>query len=197
MDQKRLVFACSCEVTMRLDEAALGKGCGGELRTATQLCRSQLELFKKALATGAPITVGCTQEAPLFTEAALEAGATATLHFANVRETGGWSKDGRAAGPKMAALLAAAAEPAPPVGLVSMESKGVALIYGRDEVALETARRLADHLDITVLLTRPGEVAPPRTTDFPVVKGTIMGARGHLGAFDLRVDDYALPAPSS
>jgi ferredoxin len=197
MDKERLVFACSCEDTMRLDEAALTKGCGGELRKATQLCRSQLDLFKKALAPGAPITVGCTQEAPLFTEVAAEAGAGASLAFANVRETGGWSKDGRAAGPKMAALLAAAAEPVPPVSLVSMESKGVALVYGRDEVALEAARRLADHLDITVLLTRPGEVAPPRTTDFPVVKGSIAAAKGHLGAFELRVDDYALPAPSS
>src|SRR5918998_4685062 len=197
MDKDRLVFACSCENTMQLDEAALGKGCGGELRTATHLCRAQLDLFRKALATGAPITVGCTQEAPLFTEAAGETGSMASLLFANIRENGGWSKDGQAAGPKMAALLAAAAEPAEPISLVSMESKGVTLVYGRDEVAVETARRLADHLDITVLLTQPGEVAPPRMTDFPVVKGTIMAAKGHLGAFDLRIDDYALPSPSS
>jgi ferredoxin len=197
MDEKRLVFACSCENTMRLDEAALGKGCGGELRTANQLCRAQLDLFKKALTTGAPITVGCTQEAPLFSEVAAETGATASLLFANIRETGGWSRDGETAGPKMAALLAAAAEPAEPISLVAMESKGVTLVYGRDEAAIEVARRLADHLDITVLLTRPGEVAPPRTTDFPVVKGTITAAKGRLGAFELRIDDYALPAPSS
>jgi ferredoxin len=197
MDNDRLVFACSCENTMRLDEAALAKGCGGELRTATQLCRAQLDLFRKALATGAPITVGCTQEAPLFSQVAGETGSTTPLLFANVRENGGWSKDGAAAGPKMAALLAAAAEPAEPISLVSMESKGVTLVYGREEVAIETARRLADHLDITVLLTRLGEVAPPRTTNFPVVKGTVTAAKGHLGAFDLRIDDYALPAPSS
>src|SRR3712207_5092471 len=123
MDKERLVFACSCEETMRLDEGALAKSCGGDLRTATQLCRNQLELFKKALATGAPITVGCTQEAPLFTEVGSEAGTPASLLFANVRETGGWSKDGRAAGPKMAALLAAAAEPAPPISVVSMEDR--------------------------------------------------------------------------
>ena len=197
MDKERLVFACSCEGTMELDEAALAKGCGGELRTANQLCRSQLDLFRKALATGAPITVGCTQEAPLFTEAAAEAGSTAPLLFTNIRENGGWSRDGAAAGPKMAALLAAAAEASPPVGLVSMESKGVTLVYGRDEVAIAAARRLADHLDITVLLTQPGDVAPPRVTDFPVVKGTVTTATGHLGAFELRIDDYALPSPSS
>ena len=42
----------------------------------------------------------------------------------------------------------------PPIPLVTLESTGVALIYGRDEIAIEAAQRLADHLDITVLLTQ-------------------------------------------
>ena len=40
-------------------------------------------------------------------------------------------------------------------------------------------------------------MAPPRVTDFPVVKGTIRQAKGVLGAFEVTVDDYAAPAPSS
>jgi ferredoxin len=194
---ERLVFACSCEDTMPLDEAALARGCGGELRTARQLCRAQLEAFRNALATGRPITVGCTQEAPLFAEVAGDTGAEDRVLYANIRENGGWSKEAAAAGPKMAALLAAAAEQPPPIALVPFESKGVTLVYGRDEVATDAARRLADHLDLTVLLTRPGHMAPPRTTEFPVVQGTITAAKGHLGAFELRIDDYAVPAPSS
>src|SRR5437773_639984 len=39
--------------------------------------------------------------------------------------------------------------------------------------------------------------APPRTTEFPIVQGTIRTAKGHLGAFELVVDDYAVPLPSS
>ena len=78
-----------------------------------------------------------------------------------------------------------------------MESSGVALIYGRDEIAIEAAQRLADRLDITVLLSRPGDVVPRRANEFPVLKGTIRNARGHLGAFELDIDDYALPQPSS
>src|SRR5256886_4998132 len=85
----------------------------------------------------------------------------------------------------------------PPISLVTLESSGVALIYGRDEVAIEAAQRLADRLDITVLLTRPGDVIPRRTNEFPVLKGTIRNARGHLGQFELAIDDYALPSPSS
>jgi ferredoxin len=73
----------------------------------------------------------------------------------------------------------------------------VVLIYGRDERAIEAAELLKDHLDITVLIKPPAAVAPPRVSDFPVVQGTIRSATGYLGAFNLVVDDYAVPAPSS
>ena len=97
----------------------------------------------------------------------------------------------------MAALIAAAAEPTPDFAFVSLTSEGVTLIYGRDERAIEAAELLKDHLDVTVLIKPPADVAPPRVTEFPVVKGTIRSAKGHLGAFELTVDDYAAPAPSS
>lgn len=193
----RLVIACSCEDTMPLDEGALGEGCGGRLHTATQLCRRELDRFRALVATGAPVTVGCTQEAPLFAEVAAELGAEDRILAANVRETAGWSNEARKAGPKMAALLAAAAEPAPPISLLPLASRGVTLVYGRDEVAIDVARRLAEHLDITVLLHKPGWVTPPRATDFPVLKGTVASATGHIGAFELRINDYAQPSPSS
>ena len=110
-----------------------------------------------------------------------------------MRETAGWSTDAAKAGPKMAALIAAAAEPVPDYPFVSSTSEGVTLIYGRDERAIEAAKLLDDHLDVTVLISRPNDLAPPRVTDFPVVKGTIRSAKGHLGAFELTVDDYAAP----
>src|SRR5262249_31107921 len=69
--------------------------------------------------------------------------------------------------------------------------------YGYDERAIEAAGLLKDHLDITVLLQEPHQIVPPRITEFPVVKGTIRSAKGHLGAFELVVDDYAMPQPSS
>ncbi len=97
----------------------------------------------------------------------------------------------------MAALLAAAAVPMPEIPLVSLSSEGVILVCGRDEKAVEAARLLKDRLDVTVLLSKPGAVAPARVSEFPVAKGTVVAARGHLGAFELTVDDYALPAASS
>jgi len=181
---------------MPLDTEAIGRGCTARITQANQLCGRELERFKQALADGAPVTVACTQEAPLFKEIA-ETIPQAQLTFVNIRETGGWSNDAAAAGPKAAALIAAAGEDMPPISLVTLESHGVALIYGRDEIAVEAAQRLADRLDITVLLTMPGDVTPRRTNEFPVLKGTVRNARGHLGRFELAIDDYALPLPSS
>src|SRR5256714_6246553 len=198
MAQRPKILLCSCEDTMPLDAEALKQGCrGAQVTTAQNLCRAEVDRFRAAVAEGEPIIVGCTQEAPLFAEVAAEQETSAPLMFVNVRETAGWSDDAARAGPKMAALIAAAAEPVPDYPLVSLSSEGVTLVYGRDERAIEAAQLLAGHLDVTVLVTRPKDLAPLRVTDFPVVKGTIRSARGHLGAFELTLDDYAAPAPSS
>jgi ferredoxin len=190
----RNVLICSCDDTMPLDERAVQRACrGAQVTTAHQLCRLELDRFRKAAAGGEPLIVACTQEAPLFSEVAEDAD----IRFLNIRETAGWSKDANAAGPKIAALIAAAAEPATDIPFVSFNSEGVILIYGRDEAAIEAANLLKDHLDVTVLIRPPAEIAPPRTSEFPVVKGTIRSAKGYLGTFELIVDDYAQPAPSS
>src|SRR5262249_1233879 len=183
------------EDTMPLDGKALARACrGAAVTTAGQLCRAELDKFRAAAADGAPLTVACTQQAPLFAEVA-EAGAD--ISYVNIRETAGWSSEAAAAAPRRGASIAAAGEPPPELPCVSFESEGVILIYGRDEQAIEAGQLLKDHLDVTVLIKPPAEVTPPRVTDFPVVKGAIRSAKGHLGAFELTVDGYAQPAPSS
>jgi ferredoxin len=98
--------------------------------------------------------------------------------------------------PNVAALRAAAAEAMPDVPFMTLQSEGVILVYGRGEEAIEAAKLLANRLDVTVLLTQPREVNPPRAADFPIVKGTIRAAKGYLGAFELIVDDFAQPIAS-
>jgi ferredoxin len=197
-DVARTLMICSCEDTMPLDGKAIQRGCAGaEISEHRHLCRSQVERFHAMLAKSDAITVACTQEAPLFEEIAADLDYTGDLIFTNIREQAGWSDEAGSAGPKMAALLAAASEPMPPASFTTLTSKGVALIYGRDEIAITLAYRLAEHLDVTVLLSRPGEISPPRSDEFPVLKGTIAQASGWLGAFELTVNDYAAPSPSS
>src|SRR5436190_947480 len=197
MAERPQLLVCSCEDTMPLDAEAVRRGCRSSVTTANHLCRAEIDRFRSAASEGNPLVIGCTQEAPLFSEVAAELKEPPPLTFVNLRETAGWSSDAAEAGPKMAALVAAGAEPVPDFSLVSLSSEGVTLVYGCDERAIEAARLLAEHLDVTVLITRPKDLSPPSVTEFPVVKGTIRSAKGHLGAFELVVDDYAAPAPSS
>lgn len=196
-DRPRTIFLCSCERTMAPDQAAVARACAGRIETATQLCGRELARFRASLAEGGDVTVGCTQEQPLFEEVAGEEEHTGHRAYANIRETAGWTQEARASGPKMAALLAAAAEPAPPIRLVSATSEGVVLILGRDETAAEAGRRLAEHLDVTVLVEPGAEILPPRQREFPILQGRVRTAEGFLGAFHLTIDDFARPAPSS
>ncbi|WP_439400865.1 4Fe-4S binding protein [Bradyrhizobium sp. DASA03068] len=181
---------------MPLDVAAIRRGCPNcEVKSFRHLCGAELESFRKMAATEGVLTVACTQQAAQFSE---EAGERPdAISFVNIRETAGWSRGGARAGPKMAALLASAAIPAPDYPLVTLSSEGVILIYGRDEAAIEAGRLLADHLDVTVMLKQLDDTVPPAATVFPIVKGTIRSAKGHFGAFELAIDDYARPRPSS
>jgi len=196
-DRPRTVLICSCEDTMPLDGDAVSLACRGTVIEGRQFCRAELNKFRKAAADAEAIVVACTQEAPLFREVASEIEGSAPLSFVNIRETGGWSEDAAKAGPKMAALIAAGAEPAPDIPFVPMTSEGITLIYGRNEQAIEAANLLKDQLDVTVLIRPDAKLAPSRVTEFPVVKGVVRAAKGYLGAFEITVDDYAAPNPSS
>src|SRR5664280_604568 len=197
-ERPRKILICSCEDTMPLDGEAVARVCrGADVVEGRQLCRAELDRFRKLAAGGAPLTMACTQEAPLFDEVASEIKDSGKITFVNIRETAGWSKDAKEAGPKRAALITTSAEPAPQFPFVSLNSEGVTLLYGKDERVLEAANLLKEHLDVTVLIKPPGGLSPQRVTDFPVVKGNIRQAKGYLGAFELTVDDYAAPNPSS
>lgn len=205
----RQVLVCSCEATMPLDGKAVARACGadGPLVVHTQLCRAQIDAFRRAARDGGqgggPLVVACTQEAPLFLEAldALAGDADGppvpAPTFTNIRERAGWSEQAREATPKVAALLAEAALAQPDVPMLTMRSEGACLVYGHDEAALEAARRLRTRLDVTVLLTGAGETVPPRVADVPVFRGTIVRARGHIGAFEVEIDGFAPASPSS
>jgi len=197
---KKKVLVCDCEGTMPFDGKALAKACGAEgaVDVNTQLCRAQLANFQAAIGGGEPVLVACTQEAPLFDQTADDADSATAVGYTNIRERAGWSAEGgKAAMPKIAALLAEAALDVPPARTVTLASEGTCLVYGRDETAIEAARQLAGRLDVTLLLSEPGEVLPPAQTEVPIFKGTVTQAKGHLGAFEITVKGYAPFAVSS
>ncbi|MEE8516820.1 MAG: 4Fe-4S binding protein [Alphaproteobacteria bacterium] len=194
--QKKILI-CNCEGTMALDAKALGKALGADLPVHHQLCRAEIANFEAAASGGEPLLVCCTQEAPLFTETLDQAHPETEAAFTNIRERAGWSDDGAAALPKIAALIAEASLDVPPAGTITLKSEGRVLVLGHDETAIDAARRLADHLDASVLLSRPADLMPPAITTMALFKGTVAAASGHLGDFRVTVDDYAAPKPSS
>jgi len=193
-DRLPKILICSCEDTIPLDGVSVHRACrGAEVLRGRQLCRAELDRVRDVAASGQAITIACTQEAPLFGEI----GGETPIKFVNIRETAGWSKDAKGAGPKIAALIAAAREPAPDYSFVSLASEGVTLLYGKHEQTIEAAKLLKDHLDLTVLITDGDAVPPMSVTESQLLKGAIRSAKGHLGAFEAKVDGYARPAPSS
>ncbi len=192
------IILCSCEDTMAPDAKSVGRACpGATIRTANHLCRTEAGLFTDLAAAKGHLVVGCTQEAPLFQDLAEDNGSPAKLTFVNIREMAGWSSEGRKAGPKTAALIAAASVEMTPVTPVTLSSEGVVLILGRDQVAVDVAAKLAARMDVTLILTSLDAIMPPRSADFPVRKGRARNASGWLGTFEVVIDGYGEPAVSS
>jgi heterodisulfide reductase subunit A-like polyferredoxin len=108
---KRLI--CDCNGTMAVDGARLSRALGepAALPVHRELCGREAAQFVQAAQQPDDLLVACTQEAPAFNE--LAGARSAPLRFVNIRETAGWSSQGRDATPKMAALLAAASLPDP------------------------------------------------------------------------------------
>ncbi|MBU6508373.1 MAG: 4Fe-4S binding protein [Alphaproteobacteria bacterium] len=193
----KTIVLCDCEGSMPLDGKAVARTCAasGPSAVGRHLCRAELDRLLNAAKAGKPLVVGCTQEEPVFAEALASAGVA--VSYANIRERALWSDEAAQALPKVAALLTEAALDTPPVPALTLKSGGLCLVYGRDETAVAAALQLADRLDVTLLLSKPADIVPPRVMKVPIHRGTIATARGHLGAFEIVVDDYAPASPSS
>ena len=57
-DRPRKILICSCEDTMPLDAEAVKRACkGADVVEGRQLCRAELDRFRKAAGGGEPILV--------------------------------------------------------------------------------------------------------------------------------------------
>ena len=158
----------------------------------TLLCRREAGAFQRAAKSGDDLVVACTQESRLFLELNDETVGAPKLEerpirFVNVRETGGWSKDAKAATPKLAALIAAAQLPPPePVATVSYKSAGHCLVIGDASAAERAAALLADGaegLQVSLLIDGAGGALAQRH-EIAVYSGRLTRLAGRLGAFE-------------
>jgi ferredoxin len=179
---------CNCNKTMPLDGKALGGAFKQDaLYVHSELCRRHIAAFEAAAKSGDDLVVACTQEAPLFSELHDEWKAHGDIQFVNIRETAGWSSEAKKTTPKIAALLALATVPEPEaVPAVAYQSTGQVLIIGQGEAALAWADRLAEKLDVNVLIASDaGRAELPAERRFPVFSGRNVQVQGYLGAFDV------------
>jgi ferredoxin len=190
--QDKTLKLCNCNKTMPLDAKALAAALksGAAIPLHTELCRKEAAAFQGSLGE-AELLVGCTQEAPLFSELAAAAGSKAELRFVNIREAAGWSAESRQATPKIAALLAAAALPEPaPVPSVEYKSAGQVLVIGPSAAAVDWAQRLAATLEPSVLVTRSEGGELPAARSYPVWSGRPKSVSGWLGAFEVQWEQH-------
>ena len=175
---------------MPLQAQKLGQALGEDFILHTTLCRREAGEFQRAVKSGQPVVVACTQEKRLFTELAEQTeGASSPIRFVNIRETGGWSAEAAHATPKMAALLAAARLPEPePVPTVTYKSEGRLLILGPIDVAERAAALLADAMQVTIWAQGAGQAGGAQERRYPVMAGRLQSLSGWLGAFDVRWD---------
>jgi ferredoxin len=180
---------CNCNLTMPLDGKAIGRALklGTAPQVHSELCRRHLAAFEAAVKNGNDLVVACTQEAPLFSELHGQMKGSGNIQFVNIRETAGWSAEGKSATPKIAALLALADLPEPePVPAVSYRSGGSLLIIGPGAAALQWADRLSEQLVVNVLVTGDaGKHELPSTRRYPVFSGMPTSVTGYLGAFQV------------
>ncbi|HEX7438153.1 MAG TPA: 4Fe-4S dicluster domain-containing protein, partial [Caldimonas sp.] len=186
---------CDCNKTMTLNGPALrqvlGPEAGAGLETVhSTLCRREAGAFQRAAKGHDDLLVACTQESRLFLELNESTEGAAgiaerPIRFVNIREAAGWSKDAAAATPKIAALIAAAQlAPPEPVPVVSYRSAGRVLVIGPADSGMRAARMLADKLDVSLLMPRPGGTLP-QERQVAVHAGSVTRLSGWLGAFEV------------
>ena len=180
---------CNCNHTMPLDGEAIGRALDETLPVHTTLCRREAPAFQRATRSQDDLIVACTQEQRLFAELSEQTEGAVSLdvrpiRFVNIRETGGWGREGAQATPKMAALLAAARLPDPdPVPTVTYRSAGRLLLIGPLDRAESLAAQLDDVLDVTLFATGG---SGRQARKHPVIAGDLTLVDGWLGAFTVK-----------
>ncbi|MEE4189675.1 MAG: 4Fe-4S binding protein, partial [Roseobacter sp.] len=182
------LILCDCLGSQTIDASKLSEAGGFDVQTVmTEACGSQIEQTAKTLGQKGQVVIACQQQARLFAELAEEIDAEVPA-FVDIRDRAGWTDKGQNPTPKMAALLAEAALPAPSEKTLDIASAGTCLVIGGSDAARQAAEDLKEVLAVTLLTSSPEDV--PRPAGFEVVAGRLGRAKGSLGQFELRIDAF-------
>ncbi len=193
------MLICDCEGTAPIDlEALKNVFTEQNIEPATALCAKQSHIFEQLIQeTDDAIVVACTHKTSFFTNVADKYDNVPEINFTNIREKASWSAQATSAGPKIAALLVEASLVPQDTPFVTMESDGSVLVFGKDQVAVDTVKQLSEQLDITLILEPGAQVLLPVIFDFPIFSGTPNKLSGHLGDFDVSLGGLVECDPAS
>jgi len=187
------LLLCDCAGTQQLDREAIAAATGLSCPAiGSELCGRQAGRLVQALGEdGAEVVVACGQEAETFAALAADRGL-APPGTVDIRDRAGWSDEGAAATPKIAAVIAAARRPKTAWKTLDVTSDGRCLILGTSDVVLPAAAQLADHLAVTCLVTDSPEMIPAPVRLHDVMQGRVRTVRGALGGFEVALDRVRL-----
>ncbi len=183
---------CDCAGTQSLNAEQISRSCEAACtKVHTALCTREIEAAAALLQSDENVIIACGQETQVFSELADELGVVQP-GFVDLRDRAGWSDQGDAAGPKMAALAAEAMLPLPVTPSVDVISEGTCCIIGAGDAAFDLASRLSGSLAVTILVTDNSE---PVDRSFDVVRAKVRTLTGALGGFELHLDQVQQQEP--
>lgn len=201
----RRVLLCSCGGTMPLrpeavSRLAIAAGMVAEEEAAPPaiaqaLCQMPPDALRRLGEGEAPPLIACGQEVAALRAAWTAAGAAGEPLFADIRDAGGWSAEAAQATPKILALLAAALVEPPSPDLLAAGPARSAVVLGRGQEALEAATRLAESLEVTLVLEAAAGLLLPARRACRILRGRLRGASGAIGRFHLDIAGLAALAP--
>lgn len=183
---KKLLL-CDCLGSQTIEPGALTEATGTTSgRVLTEACGAQVEQAAQAIREG-DVLIACQQQANFFRELSEELDVS-VAGFVDIRDRAGWSDDTHSKTPKQAALIAEALLPEPTEKSVDIVSHGSCLILGDTPAAEEAASALSGALAVTRLISAPAPVDHPAKHE--VIAGVLNRAKGTLGQFEIRVDNF-------
>ena len=157
--KNKTLLLCTCGSTMELKPKDLARAVeASDVKTTNLLCTENTDIAVNALKGDEEVIIACEQQSHFFNMLSEEVGVKNSeetkLITVDIRDRAGWTSE-KSATAKQAALLSELTLEKPMTLVKDIISKGVCLILGHDEAALDLAEKLCETLAVTVILSKP------------------------------------------
>ncbi len=194
--EKNIIFLCSCLNSIKIDNSKLLNTNDSQIVTARELCGAESNFLHK-IDKNKNVIIACTQEKKFFKEK-LQNDIDKKLKFINIRELAGWTNKDQYLTPKILSMLYSKINTKDFYPhYIDMHSQGRITIIGEEDNAYETAIKLADRLDVTLILIKNPNIILTEERNFNIYKGSSINIKGYFGNFQISISEKKVLNPSS